>query len=239
MQIIALGPEVVIDDVEEYHEIPFVRRLHQRLERMRGPVTAVRREGQHAIVSPVSRARKIPDGHELDGGHAELGQIVQSLAHAGKGAARREGADVKLVEHHFLPGTAEPVDVLPLEGAGVDHFARAVDVLRLIARARIGYQVLRVDAKAVATAGARRRLERVPAVGLADHRQGRRRGGSLETQLDTLGRGRPQAEAHASSGVVYLGSERQPVTPPHAHPALGSRARNGAVSTASDRPCRG
>ena len=150
VQIIAFGPEMVIDDVEQHHQAARVRGGHQRLEILGRAVGGIGREGKHAVVPPAPRARKVGNRHELDGCHPEVRQIIEARNRIGERAARRERADVQLVDHRLVPGPAAPVRVRPVEGAGVDNFARAVDSLRVAARCRIGHQRLAVDRIAVA-----------------------------------------------------------------------------------------
>ena len=51
---------------------------------------------------------------------------------------RRERADVKLVDDRLFPRPPTPVEIAPIEGRGIDDLARAMDILRLKARCRIG-----------------------------------------------------------------------------------------------------
>src|SRR5215469_712781 len=50
MKIIAVGAEVVVDDIQKNHEAPGMRRLNKLLQVFRTSVGTVRREGKHAVV---------------------------------------------------------------------------------------------------------------------------------------------------------------------------------------------
>ncbi len=104
-EVVPVGPEVVVDDVEEDHQAEAVRRIDQRLQIVGRAIGRVRREGQHAVVPPVALAGEIVDRHQLDRGDAELGQLRQHRGHAGEAA---EGAGMQLVEHGFRPAAAAP-----------------------------------------------------------------------------------------------------------------------------------
>ncbi len=98
--------------------------------------------------------------------------MLEPARNAREGALRGEGADVQLVDHRFPPRRRAPVLVRPLEGLGVDHLARAVDVLRVAPRCRIGHQRPAVDRGS--GSGCRLRLaggEVEPAVGALLERQ--------------------------------------------------------------------
>jgi hypothetical protein len=138
MQIIAFGAEVVVDDVDEDHQAARMRGRDQRLQFVGRAIACIRRERQHAVVSPVARAREIGERHQLDGRDAKLGQVIQAFLHAAKGACRRKRADVKLVERGLVPRSPRPVLIGPVEIVGVDDFARAMHVIRVESRRRIG-----------------------------------------------------------------------------------------------------
>ena len=108
VQVVALGAEVVVDDVEEHAEAARVRRVDERLELVGRAVRALRRERQHAVVAPVARAGRLRERHQLDRGDAERGELVEPLRGRGVGALRRERADVQLVEHDLVPRPPAP-----------------------------------------------------------------------------------------------------------------------------------
>ena len=116
-EIVPLGPEVVVDHVEERHQAAAVDLVDQPLELVGAAVAGIRRERQHAVVAPVARARKIGKRHQLDRGHAEPGQMVELAAQAIVGALLAERADMQLVQHRLVPRPAAPVRVLPLVAA--------------------------------------------------------------------------------------------------------------------------
>src|SRR5206468_4958202 len=53
-QVVPLGAEVVVHDVEEDRQTARVARVHETPQAARSPVRRLRREEVHAIVSPVA-----------------------------------------------------------------------------------------------------------------------------------------------------------------------------------------
>ena len=121
-----------------------------------GPAVArIRRKGQHTVVAPVARAGEVRDGHELDGGHAQRGQMVEFGGTGAEGALGGEAPDVQFVDHGLAPGAPPPVDVDPGVVLGIDDFARALDVGGLEARGRVGDRQAVREHETVAAAGVR------------------------------------------------------------------------------------
>src|SRR5439155_349292 len=65
-EVIALGAEVVVDDVEEDGEPGRVARVHQATEPARAAIGRLRSVEVDAIVTPVTPARELGDVHQLD-----------------------------------------------------------------------------------------------------------------------------------------------------------------------------
>ncbi|CFW50935.1 Uncharacterised protein [Bordetella pertussis] len=72
MEVIAVGPEVVVDHVQHDAHLQAVRRIDEGLQFIGRAVGGVRRVRQHAVVAPVARAGKIRDGHEFEQRDAQL-----------------------------------------------------------------------------------------------------------------------------------------------------------------------
>jgi hypothetical protein len=78
VQVVALRAEVVVDDVEQHHQPAGVGGVDQRLEVLRaGRSGCPARTAEHAVVAPVARAGEVGDRHQLDGGDAELDEVVE------------------------------------------------------------------------------------------------------------------------------------------------------------------
>ena len=202
-QIISVGAEMIVDDVEKNHQPEAVRGVDQRLEIVGRAVAAVRRKRQHAVVAPIARAGKFRDRHQLDGGDAELGEPRQFARHAGEAA---EQAGMQFVDDRFVPGPAAPSGMPPAIGDGIDHDARAVDVAGLGARGRVGHRRAVLQDIAIARAGAAVRFRLEPAV--------RRAASSAASALpsrasrDASLRRRPEAK-RVRSGANEICAERQ------------------------------
>jgi hypothetical protein len=76
-EVVALGPVVVVDDVEDDPDAGRVRRVHQAAQARRPAVAVLRGVGQDPVVAPVALARELPDRHQLDRGDPEVGQLGQ------------------------------------------------------------------------------------------------------------------------------------------------------------------
>jgi hypothetical protein len=108
VQVIPLGAEMVVDNVEDDHQAARMRRVHQRLHVVWLPVASIRRVGQHPIVAPVPAARKLGDGHELYCRDAERDEVVEPADRGAESAFRREGPKMQFVDHRLLPRPAAP-----------------------------------------------------------------------------------------------------------------------------------
>ncbi|CFV98860.1 Uncharacterised protein [Bordetella pertussis] len=122
MEVIAVGPEVVVDHVQHDAHLQAVRRIDEGLQFIGRAVGGVRRVRQHAVVAPVARAGKIRDGHEFEQRDAQARHLGQAAAQAGVAAAQ---AGMRFVDDAVLPGTAAPPGVAPRIAVGSDHHAVA------------------------------------------------------------------------------------------------------------------
>src|SRR5690606_20650798 len=93
----------------------------------------MRRIGQDAVIAPAARASELRDGHQLDRGNAERGEVAEALGGGRERALRRESAAVKLVDDSLFPGAAAPVRLAPCEGSVVDddRWAMHASLLKL------------------------------------------------------------------------------------------------------------
>ena len=133
MKIVALRPEVVVDDVDQHHQSEVVGGVDEGLELLGRAVAGVGREGQHTVVAPAAPAREVGQGHQLDGRHAERRQLGQALERRGEAARLGERADMQLVDDRLVPRPAAPAGVAPVVGRGVDDDARAMHVVGIAA----------------------------------------------------------------------------------------------------------
>src|SRR3954470_1514156 len=81
--------------------------------------------------------------------------MVEPVDGGAEGALGREGADVQLIDDPLLPRAAAPIRIAPSMGSGVDHLARPMYVLGLVAGGRVGHAQPVRQHEAVARAGAR------------------------------------------------------------------------------------
>ena len=138
VQIIALRAEMVVDHVEQHHHALGMGRIDEGLEIVRAAVAGRRGKRQHAVISPVARARKRRKWHDLQRGDAQCRQLPQPAAAAPKVPFVGEGADVQFVDHGLGPRPPAPRRFAPLIRCGIDDFARPVHTIGIAARCRIG-----------------------------------------------------------------------------------------------------
>ena len=106
VQVITLGAEMVVDDVEQDREAARVARLDQRLQILGPAIGGSGREELHAVIAPVAPPGKLRDRHQLDRGHAELDEIVEPRDRAGEIAALGKRAEMQFVDDHLFPAAA-------------------------------------------------------------------------------------------------------------------------------------
>jgi hypothetical protein len=199
VQVVSFRPEVVVDHVQQHHQAARVGGLDQRFQFLRPAVAAIRREWQHAVVTPVARAREIRQRHQFDRTDAQFSQVIQARDNACIIAGGRKRADVQFVDHRFVPGPAAPIVIGPFKSGGVDDFAGGMHIIRVEARSRVRHAQAVVDFKPVAGAGAGfGDAEFEPAVADIAHRQRGESGRVFKAQIDPLATRRPQAKTHAS-----------------------------------------
>ena len=75
MQDVAVGAEVVVDHVEDHGEAQGVGAVDEAPEVVGRAVEPGRGEQVDAVVAPAEPAGEIGDGHELEDGDAQLGEV--------------------------------------------------------------------------------------------------------------------------------------------------------------------
>ena len=76
-EVVAVGSEVVVDDVEEDGEAALMSGVDEALESIGRAVGLVRGEEVDAVVAPALHAGEGVDGHQLDVSDAESREIVE------------------------------------------------------------------------------------------------------------------------------------------------------------------
>ena len=135
-------PEVVVHDVEDHGHATLVCRGDETLECVGSTVVGFESEGLRRVVAPGKPARELHGRHQLDGGHPQLGKMVQVFDGAVEVAGRTARfvpvrANVKLVQDEFIPSWRAVLVKRPLEtrvhddaiADGTRHVARVGIVL--------------------------------------------------------------------------------------------------------------
>src|SRR5271166_3616189 len=114
---------MTVDYVEQDSDTAGMRGLDQRLKLFRAAIGRVWRVEQHAVITPIAPAREVRHGHDLDGGDAEPGQMVELFDSSAKGALTSEGADMDFVQNDVVPVPAGPVHS-PIVARRIDDLTR-------------------------------------------------------------------------------------------------------------------
>ena len=136
-EVISLIAEVVVDDIEEDGKAALVGGIDEAAKRGGTAVVGLHGVEADAIVAPVAWAGYGVEGHEFDGGDAEVVEIFEAMDGGVESGLGGKGADVEFVEHKLDRGNSVPVVVLPGK-CGIDDFGGAVDALGKQPRDRIG-----------------------------------------------------------------------------------------------------
>ena len=132
-QIIAVGSEMVVHDVENHTEARGMRAIHERTQIVARSVIVIGREPVHAVVAPAESAGELRDRHNLNYGHAQRDEILDALGRRGVGALGCERSDVELIEDLPLGLYARPRGVRPAKHRRVDDLRCAMRAIWLVA----------------------------------------------------------------------------------------------------------
>jgi hypothetical protein len=216
-EVVPVGAEVVVDDVEHDGEPVRVAGVDEPLETVGAAVRVMRCPEVDAVVAPAVRPGELRDGHELDGRHAEVDEPGELRDRRAEGPRGRERADVQLVEDGRRERPGAPAGVRPAEGAVVDEARRPVHAGRLEGRAGVGPGRSAVEREGVVGAGP----------GVRDH------------GLEPPAAGGRHRVTRVADEDVRAGGVRGPNTEPvHATPGGGGRRGSvpGATRAGPRRP---
>ncbi len=114
-QVVPVGAEVVVDDVEDHREAARVRRVDEAHQPARAAVDRRGRAQRDAVVAPVPATGKVGDRHQLDRGDPEIDEALEARDQRLEGALLGRGADVDLVEDEVLERDPRGAGVGPRE----------------------------------------------------------------------------------------------------------------------------
>ncbi len=174
-----------------------MRAIDEALERLGAAVGLLHPERRDPVVAPVPLARERLHREQLDAVHPELDEHRQLLGGGVERALLGEGAEVQLVEAERMQRQPAPPGVGPPERGRVVDLGLGVHPVGLSPRRGIGPDAAVLEHEGVARAGAGAGdLERVPALGVAAHREVL----AAEPQLQRLRVRSPDGEANARRG---------------------------------------
>ena len=137
-QVVAIGPEVVVDHIEQDSKTMAVGLVHELPQIVRAAVQACRREPADAVVAPTELTGELRDWHQLNRTDAEPLQTFEMDRGGCPGAFRRERARVQLVKREPLHSQTRPAGVAPDIAGWIDELGQAVRPVGLISRGRVG-----------------------------------------------------------------------------------------------------
>src|SRR6202030_3796690 len=88
-QVITLGSQVVVYDVQRHGEPSRMRGIHEALQIARRSVAILNGKRVHAVVAPIPRSRELGDWHYFNGRHAKGCKLIQ------RGKQRSESSVVR------------------------------------------------------------------------------------------------------------------------------------------------
>src|SRR5690348_13701455 len=148
-EVIALGTEMVVDNVEQDGEPFGVASVHEPFEIVRRTIGAVWCKKIDAIVTPAALTGKLIYRHELDVRDAEIAEIVKAFDDACEGSGGSECTYVQFVNDGARKRARLPGCVGPLERVTIDQARWTMHAAGLIGRARIGERITLIEDEGV------------------------------------------------------------------------------------------
>src|SRR5579862_212440 len=74
-EVVSLGTEMVVDNVEKHHDAEVVRGLNESFEIVGATVRVIGGEWQNAVVAPVASSGEVAEWHQLDSGDSKIGNV--------------------------------------------------------------------------------------------------------------------------------------------------------------------
>ncbi len=137
-QVISIGPEMVVDDIENDAEPQGVGSIDEASKGVRLSIAMIGRKQADPVIAPVEATGKIGHRHDFEAGDAEPGKVRQFSRGGFESALLRERADVQFIEDLARERQPTPLPVMPFERIRVDHHRGPMRAARLKARTRIG-----------------------------------------------------------------------------------------------------
>jgi hypothetical protein len=128
---------VVIHDIENNGELLLMAGIDQSLQPHGPAVRALHGERIDTVVAPVAFARKLGDGHKLNGCDTQVFQLIEARYDGLKGALTGENTHVQLIDKVALKGDSRPALVVPRK-TGIHYLGGAMNTVRLVSGRRIG-----------------------------------------------------------------------------------------------------
>ena len=213
---------------------------NERLQLLRSAVGRIGGVGQHAVIAPAARARKVRDRHEFNDRDPKRGEIVEPPLNPGKAAFGSEGADVQLIDDRFMPGPAAPGAVRPGEGAWIHHGARALRILGVEARRRVCDLKVAIDTQAVEAARLRLAADDLkPAARQRLHGKRALCAAHVQHDVHPACGGRPYSKAHPVSRQLRAEGHGMAAAQSASHARPRPRAQSSVPATHTRSRSRG
>ena len=130
-QVIPLGTEVVVDNIQRDRESARMNCIDQPLQASWSAIRVLRRKRVNSVIAPISRTGKLCNRHEFYRGDAELDESIEMWNQSLKRSFLRIGPGVDFIEDAALERHANPMFVSPHQGTRIHQLRRPVHALRL------------------------------------------------------------------------------------------------------------
>lgn len=99
VEVVALGAEMIENDVENHRDSPTVSRVDETLESLGSAIAVLGGKGVHAVITPAASAGKLRHRHDLDGIDPYIDEVIEPIDRCIEGAGVGERADVQFIEN--------------------------------------------------------------------------------------------------------------------------------------------
>src|SRR3954470_2095854 len=117
---IAIGPEMVVNDIKNYTEAKRMSAVDESFHVVRPTVEPSGREHIHTVVAPAPSSRKIGERHHFDNCNSEAGQFIELPQSRLESAFWSESSNVQFADDLILACDTFPIVISPAEGGWVD-----------------------------------------------------------------------------------------------------------------------
>src|SRR6266404_696416 len=102
IEIVSFRAKMVINDIQQDHDSAAMGPLNKFLEVFGTAIGTIGCEGINTVVAPISPARKVGDGHQLQRCDSEVSEVIELFAYRRESPGGSEGSHVQFVDDSFF-----------------------------------------------------------------------------------------------------------------------------------------